>query len=198
MRGLYFIAVLAVGCGGGTVSEPKPAEFDTSAMAGKILDALDANKNGSLEQNELGACPALQLAFSSIDKDRNKSISREELVARLEQYKTAVGGTVPVAVHVKLENEPLAGATVTFDPEPWMADVVKPTTGVTDAYGRCAEFSVGDKRFNGMTAGLYKIRVTKDGTEIASRYNTETTLGREIVTDGRAGEIEVTLTVSAR
>jgi hypothetical protein len=60
------------------------------------------------------------------------------------------------------------------------------------------EFTVGGKRFVGLSAGLYRIKVEKEGATIPACYNSATVLGKEIVTNGRGGEIRVELNLGSR
>lgn len=190
-------ALIAGGCGSKSVEMNSPA-FDSAAVAGKILDQFDVNKNSQLETVELADCESLQFLLRSADSDGSKSLSRDELVARFEKYKSVLGASVPVSVYVTMDNAKLSGARIVLEPEPFMAEFLKSATGETDANGRAAEWIVGDSNHYGITAGLYRIKVEKDGTPIAARFNTATKLGREIFTNGRAAEVEVTLNVSSR
>jgi len=105
---------------------------------------------------------------------------------------------VGVGCVVNLDGKPLPDATVTFVPEACMGGAVKPATGTTDEAGRCDVYKIDGQPYRGLSAGLYKIQVTKDGTAIPARFNTQTTLGREVFPNPRAGEVTMTLEVSSR
>jgi len=52
-------------------------------------------------------------------------------------------------------------------------------------------FEVDGKQFTALPPGLYRIRVTKDGTNIPARYNTRTKLGQEVYADPRQGDVTI-------
>ena len=105
---------------------------------------------------------------------------------------------MPVAVYATFDGAPLAGAKVTFEPEIFLATILKTAVGETDENGRCASFLVDGKAMRGVSAGLYKIKVEKDGMALPACYNSATTLGRELLTDGRAAEVRVELKLQSQ
>jgi hypothetical protein len=189
---------LTAGCGTSVIRDPVPPSFDADKVAHETIAMLDRNGNGTLEAEEVAAHPGLAAAFASIDTDNSQSISHAELTARFAKYQTALGGSVPACVYATLDGAPLAEAKITFEPEPFLDAILKPATGQTDANGRCIEFLVGGKSYHGLSAGLYRIKVEKEGAAIRACYNSATVLGQELVTDGRAAEIRVELNLSSQ
>ena len=95
------------------------------------------------------------------------------------------------------KGRPLAGATITFEPEPFMADYIQPAVGETDVAGACSLNRQNDP-LGGITVGFYKRRVSRpyrSGKEtMPEKYNTETTLGQEIVTGAMGLVLRVRIT----
>jgi hypothetical protein len=193
--GVFILFVLATGCAGPNAPLTAP-EYDPDAMADAALKQFDGNGNGTIEGVELNACPALKAAMPAIDKNKDKAISRDELVERFRSYKEAGVGAVSVSCTVRLNGQPLEGATVTFVPEDCMKGTVKGGSGATDAEG-VAQVK-GEGGLPGLPLGLYRVTVSKSsgGSEqIPARYNAQTTLGAEIATGSRGtGSIEFNLT----
>jgi hypothetical protein len=204
MRWCLTVCVL-IGLGLAGCSSPgtNPAEspapkYDANAVAQAALAQFDKDKSGSLDPGEVTACPALQQAFNAIDTSRDRKLSADELVKRVEAYAALPPGSVSVGVIITFDGAPLEGATVTFVPEPCMGDALKPATAKTNVAGHCDQFEIDGKPFRGPAAGLYKIQVTKDGVPIPARFNTQTVLGREVLPDGRSGEVAVELNLRSR
>lgn len=196
LRLAVVLAPLAAGCSGSSVSESPSATYDAAATAQAALKDFDKNKNGLIDGAELDACPALKAALPAIDKNGDKGLSAGEIKQRVEEY--AALGPVPVTCSVTLDSQRLAGATVTFEPEACMGTSLKTATTTTDPDGASGVFQVDGKSFTSLPPGLYRIRVTKDGTNLPARYNTQTTLGREVVADPRQGDITIELPLRSR
>ena len=197
LRGLVLglIPVVAAGCSSGTVSTLPPPEYDADAVAQAALTQLDMNRNGQIEGAELDACPALKLVLSAVDSNGDKGLSAAELKKRVELYSRQ--GLVALTCTITLDGKPLAGATVTFDPEPFLTGL-RPATATTDETGMAGTFHADGRSGTGLVAGLYRIRVTKAGTSLPARYNSQSTLGREVLTDARVGEARIDLTLTGR
>jgi hypothetical protein len=186
--GVLLISLLA-GCGSGGPSGP-PA-YDPDALARAALAQFDKNNNGTIEGAELDACPSLKSALAAIDKNKDKALSADELADRFRAYKATNVTTASVSCTVRLNGQPLEGATVTFTPEDFLKDTISGGSGTSDVGGNVATPP--------LPFGLYRISVSKKnaaGVEaIPARYNTATTLGREVSPDPRGGNtIELNLT----
>jgi hypothetical protein len=199
MRKLLLAVVvvpLLAGCSGGSVAPAPRATYDAAGVSQAALNLLDKNKNGQIEGAELDASPALKAALPAIDRNRDKSLSASELQQRVEQYVKL--GQLSVSCTVTLDGRALAGATVTFEPEPFLGAGLKPVTTTTDKDGVSGMFQVDGKSFATLPPGLYRIRVTKDGTNLPARFNTQTTLGREVYADPRQGDATIELALRSR
>jgi hypothetical protein len=173
-------------------------KYDSEAIVQAILAEFDKNKNGTIEPNEAKACPALAGAFTDIDANRDRRLSADELRKRVEAYAASATGSVEVGCVVRLDEQPLAEATVTFVPETCMRPGLKTAVGTTDVDGRCFEYKIDGKLYRGLAPGLYKIQVAKDGAALAARFNSQTILGKEVFHDPHRAEESVELNLTSR
>lgn len=189
-------AVLAAGCSGGPTAPLAAPAYDPAGMARAALARYDANGNGAIDGTELDACPALKAALPGIDTNGDKAISGDELRARFEAYRAAGVGVTAVAVTVKRNGRPLPGATVRFVPDDCMQGAVRGGSGTSDANGavRVTDDGAG---VPGLACGLYRIVVSKPGAdgreELPTKFNAQTTLGREVYAAPRGGGATVDL-----
>lgn len=162
--------------------------FGISAVVADAMTELDANQDSVLDHDEMIKAPSLLSALAEIDKDGDGKISQEELTARIQFWRASRIAIMPAnCLVIGPDGRALAGATVTFEPEPFLSGVLHEATGTTGASGMASmsvepEYSVSP-RVRGVYCGLYRVKVSllRDGKEtIDSRYNTETTLGTEV------------------
>ncbi len=162
--------------------------FNISTVVERAMSEYDSNGDSVLEPSEMQSVPSLLAALADIDKDGDGAISKEELSARIEFWRASRIAIMPANCLIIANNrKPLAGATVTFEPEPFLADVLFEASGVTDSSG-VASMSVAEEhsvapRVRGVYCGLYRVRVSlmRNGKEsIESSYNAQTTLGTEV------------------
>jgi hypothetical protein len=201
MRALPVVLVLgclcAAGCGGSNAPLSTPS-YDPDEMAQAALTQLDKNGNGTIEGAELDACPGLKGSLDLIDTNKDKKLSLEELKARFDQYKSLGAGAVGYAVTVTLDGQPLAGATITFTPEPFMGKAVGEVTARTEANGGVNTFQVDGNPQPGLPSGVYRVSVTREGGTLPARYNTQTTLGCEVFGASRGGSTSLTLRLTSQ
>ena len=186
---LLALSLSAAGCGSGGTSGP-PA-YDPDALARAAIAQFDKNGNGTLEGAELDACPSLKSALAALDKNKDKAISADELADRFRSYKATGVSATSFSCSVRLNGQPLEGATVAFTPEDFMKGTITGGSGTTDRGGNVES--------SPLPFGFYRIVVSKKnaaGAEaIPAKYNTATTLGREISPDPRGGNtLELNLT----
>jgi len=174
--------VLAAGCVGRGPSRP---DFDPAASGAEAVRLYDKNGDGRIAGEELDACPALKMATGRADQDSDGGLTAGEIADRIRYFQNANTTILNGSVEVTLDGRPLEGATVTFEPEPFLGDYFKPCSGETDANGR-ASMEGQDAKFPGLYLGFYRVRVSKDvdGKEtIPAHYNTESQLGYEATDD---------------
>jgi hypothetical protein len=191
---------LAAGCSSKdtAVRDAPVPKYDTDAITQEVMSEFDKNRDGSLDTSELRACPALFGALAAIDTNGDKKLSTDEIRKRVEAYAAGSTGSIPVTCTVRLDGEPLADATVTFDPEPCMGAALKPASAKTSKSGRCTEYEIDGKTYSGLSAGLYRIRVTKEGASIPPRFNAQSILGQEVFHNPRVAEVEVVMDLASR
>jgi hypothetical protein len=131
------ISSLLIFGGCGSLSKPRvaPPKVDPRAAAAEAIRLYDANGDGSLDEAELGACPAMKQARERFDKDGNGRISQEEITQQLQNIYSSAVGLLEVHCTVLRNGRPLAGATVRFIPEPFLGDDLQTAIGTTDADG---------------------------------------------------------------
>jgi hypothetical protein len=169
--------LLAAGCAGGSSAGPRFSPADAAAAA---LAEYDANKDGALDAKEVEKCPSLREGMKQgLDKNKDGRVTPDELTERLQMF--LEGGIGSVFVQAYLDGAPLEGATITLTPEKFMGPTFKPATGTTQETGTTM------MQIDGQAAvpyGYYRVEVSKKdsgGKElIPARYNTQTTLGREV------------------
>ena len=178
---LAVMLVLSAGCSQRPASPTAPT-IDPAAAAARAVMIYDDNKDGTLDKDELTSCPALSSITQDIDQDSDGAISKDEIQRRLASLVSTNTILVDAMTEITLGNRPLAGATITLEPEPFLGEAFTSLTAVTDSAGM-AGFSGHDPKLPGVYLGLYKIRVSKDrdGKEtIPDRYNIATELGIEV------------------
>jgi hypothetical protein len=112
-------------------------------------------------------------------------LTLDEITAYLQKWKESPAVILGGGVQVFLDGQPLAGATVTYEPEKFMGPAYQASSGTTDTSGS-VDLKGQDAKYPGLYLGFYRVRVSKSqgGKEsLPSRYNTETTLGKEVSPD---------------
>ena len=102
-----------VGCG----SQPRGVSipsYDPAAFASSLLDRFDADNNDKLSEKEAAAVPGMVAALPHYDKNRDSSISREELAARATEWVERGDGLVSITCSVRLDGARVAGARETY------------------------------------------------------------------------------------
>lgn len=177
-RTLPLLIALA-GCGPARPARVVPPALDPEAVAAAVLAKADANGDGRIVKAELPAVPALVTAVAALDADGDGAISAVELgqwLTDVKESRIAITSCSGRVTHLK---KPLAGATVTLVPEPFMGPGYRAAGGVTDADGAFAA-SIPEAKYPGVNCGLFRVEITgqgNDGKPLPARYNTETTLG---------------------
>ena len=176
-------AILVSGCFG--PSGPKWPELVPADVARRAMDEYDKNHDGKISGEEVKASPALQEAMETMDVGHEGALTEAKIAERVRKWLQATTVVTAPLVSVSLDNQPLEGATVTFEPETFMGPAYKPTSAVTDKTGMCRPAG-DDPQFPGLHPGLYRVRISKkvNGQEsIPARYNASTELAREVAED---------------
>jgi hypothetical protein len=163
----------------------KPS-FSPSRAGSQAIDLFDKNKDGAIEGGELAASPGLQAAFPRIDVNSDGKLTAGEIADRVSSYAAQPIAAMPLLAKITWNGQPVANAKVTFVPEPFLKDVIKPATGTTDGSGAVSLTQEG-LDFAALQLGMYRVEVSlaKDGgsESIPPQFNVETTLGAEVAPD---------------
>jgi hypothetical protein len=192
------LVLLAAGCGGGGGAGSGIPQFSPADVGAAALAEYDANKDGALDAKELEKSPALREASKrGLDKDKDGRVTADEIADRMRIFKEE-GMIGSVFVQVTLDGNPLAGAAITLTPEKFLGSAFQPTTKTTEPTGTTI--------FPAAPFGFYRVEVSKKGAggneTIPARYNTQTTLGREVAParaqDRRGDEDTLVLRLTSR
>lgn len=180
-----FLLWTLLGCSGrpGRIAPPK---VDPEEIAGAALEFYDQDSDGTLNADELKACPPLVDALPVYDTSKDGMLSKAELTAGIGSWARRGIGAMVVPFSVRLDGRPLAGAEVKLNPAPFLLDLVQPASGVADHNG-AGSLKMSDEnrpsnapaRLPVMQPGLYLVEITHPSIEIPAEYNIETTLGLE-------------------
>ncbi|MCA9236376.1 MAG: EF-hand domain-containing protein [Planctomycetales bacterium] len=187
-RSITSLAVLLLGvssgCSGGPSRVSAP-EIDPVAASKEAIRLYDKDGDGGLSEDELQACPGIQLHRDAYDADGDKVISQEEIAAQLQKLVETRIGQTSLKINVTLNGRSLPGASITLVPEPYLGDAVKTAYGTTGRAGIAAmdirdeDLPTSEHGIVGVHVGTYKVEVTHPSVPIAERYNSATTLGYE-------------------
>jgi hypothetical protein len=147
---------------------------------------LDKDGDGKLDAEELKGSPGLLAARGRIDGDGDGQITAEELQKRFEKYLVHKIGAIAFVGSVTNAGEPVSGAEVALEPEPFFEGVLSPASGLTDQAG-FFRVQVPGLEVPGAQPGIYRVRVSKkdpNGQElIPARFNRESVVGVEVAAD---------------
>ncbi len=182
---LCAVLIAASGCSGRPGRLPPPG---IPAEAGQeAVTKYDANGNGAIDGDELSKVPALKATLARVDKNGDGQVSAEEVDERIAAWQKSKLAITRSIVTVRRNGRPLAGATITIVPESFLGPSVKSATGITDATGSASLQISSNPDERGVHLGFYRVKVTKPDAggkeQIPARFNSETTLGAEIIGD---------------
>jgi len=183
---LGVMALVYCGCTRGP-SRVNPPSINPSAAGAAAMEQYDTNKDGKVSDAELQNAPSLSAAIGNLDTNGDKAVSAEEVTQRIQAWQETRLGRTTVTVTVKYRGQPLAGADVVFEPEGFLGSEIKAAKGRTDESGMTS-LSVPNSDIPGIAPGLYKVKITKEGTNLPAQYNTQTTLGAEVARDAKDAE----------
>jgi hypothetical protein len=161
---------------------------DSSVVAAQIIAMNDANKDGTLDKDELAQCKPLLRRIEIYDVDSSASLSLEEIAARLERLYTSGSMLVSLDCMVAYQGRPLSGALVVFHPIAMLEGLTLPAKGTTDESGM-VQLTISDdqKLSSAMQPGLYYVEITHPQKRLPNRYNVETELDFEVDPVSRDG-----------
>jgi hypothetical protein len=184
--------VLLTGCYG-TSRRVAVADVDPSSAARQAIELYDTNSDSKLNDDELGAVPGVLKWKSLYDLDADGFVSRAEISQRIKKWQSDKIGLRSLSARVTLDGRPLQGAEVMLTPEPYLEEVIKPASGVTNARGYASLSVAPDDlpeaikqrgiQVPGVYPGTYKIGVSHPQRRLPSATADGIGLGDEIARD---------------
>lgn len=171
-----------------------PPDIDASGAAAQAMEMFDADGDGYLNSAELPHSPGLRASMKTLDANTDSMVTEDEIAARIRAWQATQAGLTAIRCYVTIDGQPLAGGTVTFEPEPFLADYLQTATGKTTPDGVASPSIPKDKRPSpnmppGLQLGFYRVRFSRivNGREtVPAKFNAETTVGQEISPDDPA------------
>lgn len=187
--------LLGAAAWGGCSGEPTaltPIALNGQTVATQVMAAEDDNSDGQLVRDELPPESALARAFEAFDANSDQQVSAAEIQERIDRWNQMNVALTAVNCRVTLDDKPLEGATVVFEPEGYMGSQLVAGQGETSAAGM-AVVSVppdtpGVDGVTGMYCGHYRVRITHPTVAIPARFGSESTMGQEVAPDGNGQE----------
>lgn len=181
-------AALLLGACSSTPSRVQQPGIDAEDAGAMAMEMYDTNADGKVAGDELEKAPGLKALVATADTDKDGALTAEEVTARIYRWKEQKTGVTIFSFIVTLDGRPLEGASVVFEPEPFLGDEIKPGIGDTGYGGSGGATIPKDQRPSptsppGMHLGLYKVKISKNvgGKELVpAKYNEATTLGLEV------------------
>ena len=112
-------------------------QWDAAAIAREAVSRYDTNGDGKLDAKELEASPALRYLLLTIkdhDAGHADSLTAEDIAARVAAWKQSTG-LFSARSKITLDGKALAGAVVTWEPEPYLGPSYHPLSGTTNDHG---------------------------------------------------------------
>ncbi len=202
---LLGLLAVAFGCSS-RPNRVNPVEINASSASSEAMELYDKNADGALASDELNAVPGIKKYLDKYDRDSDQRVTRDEIAARLQAWTDARMGLLGRSYVVTLDGRLLEGATVTFVPEPYLGENVKPATGTTAPNGLTrmshAEEDLpktaNGRPIHGVKGGTYKVQVTHPSRKIPAKYNTATELGDEVAFDINPNDAAVPLPLTSQ
>jgi hypothetical protein len=179
------LALSSIGCsrGPGAIRPPK---VNANTAAAAAIEQYDRNGDGKLGKDEWTVSPELAAVATEYDKNGDGELTAEEISAGIATWQQTGVGARTVPFSLRLNDKPLAGATVRLIPAGFLGDSTKEASGETNS-GGIGQFNMKpeDRPSNApnialMQPGLYHVVITHPTITVPAKYNSASTLGIEI------------------
>ena len=181
LLGVVMVVLVSTGCWRGP-ARVKPPGIDALQAGEKAMEMYDGDGDGVVKGHELEAAHSLRNSMQTLDQNNDMGVDAEEVTARIKQWQESRVGLMPMRCKVRLNGRPLAGATVTFEPEKFLGDTIQTARGETNQQG-LVFVCISGRRPTGIACGFYLVKISKKNGEtetVSAKYNTQTRLGAEV------------------
>lgn len=196
---LFALCLGLSGCSGRPARVAAP-DVNPSSAAAEAIALYDKDQSGSLNGEELEACPAIPTNLDVYDVDGSGDVTEEEIANRIQKILDFKVGITSIDAKVTLNGRPLNGVTVHLDPEPFWGDSLAHASGETYESGETSLSADPEKipenmrRFGGMIPGMYKIRIEDPKGRVPEIYTGDNSpLGKDIALDTVPGRFAIAL-----
>lgn len=185
-RWLMLLVMATCGCSRGP-QRVKAPKIDPTTAATQAMEMYDTNHDGKLSEEEAAKCPGVLVSFAGYDTNNDKAIDQEEFKEHLAHLLRHGTGATELGCTIQYQGQPLSGATVIFEPEPYLGDDIQAAHGLTNDYGAAnlgmspEKAPAALKNMKLIQYGTFKVKVTHPKVNLPAKYNTETTLGYETI-----------------
>jgi hypothetical protein len=184
LTAIFLLVTSFNGCGR-SVQYKLQNKFDAATSATKAVELYDRNRDGKLTADEVKASPGLSDGGPRIDANRDGVLKLDEIQARLRTL-ASQSDFILLRLDVSLKRKPLAGASVTFTPEPFMGDGLQAYVGTSSESGGCdLKGEAADTL--GIPVGFYQVKIVHPGHSI------NVVRGVEIADDTTGNRLEIAL-----
>ena len=172
--------IMLTGCGG--PARLDAPEWDADSIADACMAQCDEDGDGFIDKKELKNAPGLEYASRQLDADKDKKLSRDEVLTRFNDYIQSKVGFQGFTCYVLYNNRPLIDGQIRLVPEPFLADFIEEAEGqvVDDRTGMAEVTTPNEQGIFGVRSGMYRVEITSDEVKVGKKYNEETTLGVEV------------------
>ena len=155
--------LLSAGCLSNTPARIQAPKWDPDSAADNAM-GLDTDGDGLLSSKELKTgAPGLLAALGECDVDKDKKLSREEVLARIQLYQETRTGLLECRCKVTYKGRPLANAEVRFVPESFLGD------SITGGYGETRPDGTVTMGLEDSVEPFVKARHVSSGNHIGQR-----------------------------
>ncbi len=199
MARLHWAAALTglLAAAGGCSHSPgriETPEWDPAGFSSAALAAWDVDGDQALDAGELSQAPGLAAGAKAIDQDGDRKLTAAELAGRFQKFQQSKIGLASRQLVVTYRGRPVAHAEVRLEPEPFLAGVIEPARGTTDAAGHVNP-DAGVAGLPGLRCGYYRVHVA--AANLPEKFNGAAAAGAEVSTfpgePASYGAIEVRL-----
>jgi hypothetical protein len=180
-RQAWFVTLAAAtaGCGQRRAEWQVPAPLDVAAIMQRVMNTVDTNGDGLIDEGELSGLPALRGMIEPLAGSGDKRLSPAAISAWLLRVQQAGVAAHEAPMLITQRGRPLIDVLVKLVPEPCMAAATEPAEGRTDETG-VVFLNTPTRQTPGVRPGLYRVQITgkgADGKPLPAKYNSASILG---------------------